>query len=87
MSERVNPAPASLAKPIALQGRVAIVTGGAQGIGWHIAAALAEAGATVVIADINEGPGEAAARRLQERGATAMAHRWPTLLDGGYTAW
>ena len=39
---------------LALSGRVAIVTGGASGIGAGIAAVLGEAGATVVVADIVE---------------------------------
>jgi NAD(P)-dependent dehydrogenase (short-subunit alcohol dehydrogenase family) len=37
----------------ALDGKVAIVTGGAQGIGAAIAAGLGAAGATVVVADLN----------------------------------
>ena len=37
-----------------LEGQVAIVTGGGQGIGREIAFRLAEEGSTVVIADINE---------------------------------
>ena len=35
-----------------LAGRVAVITGGAQGIGYGIAARLAEEGASVVLADI-----------------------------------
>lgn len=50
-----------------LTGKVAIVTGAAQGIGKGIAVALAEAGAAVVIADINAAAGEAAAAELAER--------------------
>ena len=38
---------------ISFDGRVAIVTGGAQGIGAAIAKGLGKHGATVVIADIN----------------------------------
>jgi len=44
-----------------LEGRVAIVTGGAQGIGRAIVNKLAEEGATVVIGDIDAAKAEAAA--------------------------
>jgi NAD(P)-dependent dehydrogenase (short-subunit alcohol dehydrogenase family) len=44
-----------------LDGRVAIVTGGAQGIGRHYAGALAAEGATVVIGDVADGTDAAAA--------------------------
>jgi NAD(P)-dependent dehydrogenase (short-subunit alcohol dehydrogenase family) len=44
-----------------LEGRVAIVTGGAQGIGKAIVDKLAEEGATVVVADIDGAKGELAA--------------------------
>ena len=37
-----------------LQGRVAVVTGGARGIGLAIAQRLAQAGAAVAIADLDE---------------------------------
>lgn len=42
-----------------LDGKVGIVTGGASGIGKAIAFAIVEAGAHVVIADVNEQTGEA----------------------------
>ena len=48
-----------------LDGRVAVVTGSAQGIGNAIAAALSEHGATVVIADLDEKNGAAAAGALK----------------------
>lgn len=50
---------------IDLTGRVAFVTGGAQGLGEGMAGALAAAGATVVIADVNEA-GEQTAKALGE---------------------
>lgn len=37
-----------------LNGQVALVTGGAQGIGWAIALALADHGAQVFVCDISE---------------------------------
>jgi 3alpha(or 20beta)-hydroxysteroid dehydrogenase len=47
-----------------LSGRKALVTGGAQGLGEGMARALAEAGATVVIADLQEEAGRAVAKGL-----------------------
>lgn len=49
---------------IDLNGRVAVVTGAAQGIGEAIADKLAEAGARVVVADMNPELGGATAERL-----------------------
>ncbi|ULH13827.1 SDR family oxidoreductase (plasmid) [Deinococcus sp. KNUC1210] len=47
-----------------LDGKTAVVTGAAQGIGFEIARGLAEAGANVVIADMNPAVGEAAAASI-----------------------
>jgi 3-oxoacyl-[acyl-carrier protein] reductase len=54
-------------------GKVAIVTGaGAGGIGEGIATGLADAGAKVVVADINEQSGRAAADKLVQAGRDAV---------------
>lgn len=50
----------SIADLISLRGRLAVVTGGAQGMGHAIARRLAEAGADLLVADVN-GAGAAAA--------------------------
>ena len=47
-----------------LDGKTALVTGAAQGIGFEIARGLAEAGAKVIIADLNPATGEAAASSI-----------------------
>lgn len=54
-----------------LKGRVAIVTGGASGIGVGICKALAEQGATVVVADLNEQGADVVAKRLAGEGTKA----------------
>lgn len=55
-----------------LNNQIAIITGGGQGIGQQIALRLAEEGAVVVIADINEkGSGETAERISQNGGQKA----------------
>ncbi|MEX2145076.1 MAG: SDR family oxidoreductase [Candidatus Spechtbacterales bacterium] len=58
----------SLQELVALKEKTAIVTGGAMGIGFGIAYRLAEAGANVVIADINEEAGNKAAQELTDNG-------------------
>ena len=52
-----------------LGGKIAIVTGGAQGFGLGIAKAIYREGATVVLADLNEELAKKAAEELGERAA------------------
>ena len=56
-----------------LKNKVAIVTGAGQGIGYAIAELFAAEGAKILIADLNEHSGQAAAERLREAGAEADA--------------
>jgi NAD(P)-dependent dehydrogenase (short-subunit alcohol dehydrogenase family) len=56
-----------------LAGRVAIVTGGASGIGRETALAMAAAGAAVAVADLDERAGAALAGQIVDGGGVAMA--------------
>lgn len=56
-----------------MQGRVALVTGAASGIGQASALAFAQAGASVVVADINLAGAEESAQRIVQAGGTAIA--------------
>jgi NAD(P)-dependent dehydrogenase (short-subunit alcohol dehydrogenase family) len=56
-----------------LDGRVALVTGGGQGIGRAYAHALGEAGAAVAIVDINQECAEAVVGELKKKGVDAMS--------------
>ncbi len=57
----------SLADLISLKGRVAVVTGGAQGLGKAMVRRLAEAGASVLIGDLKIEQAEVAAKEIASR--------------------
>ncbi len=56
-----------------LDGEVAIVTGGAQGLGEQMALGLAEAGASVVVADLNLEKAQNVAQNIRSLGVGAEA--------------
>lgn len=56
-----------------LNGKSAIVTGGAKGIGLGIAYRLAEAGAKVLVADVDEATARKSAEELKNKGWTVEA--------------
>jgi NAD(P)-dependent dehydrogenase (short-subunit alcohol dehydrogenase family) len=55
-----------------LQGRVALITGAASGIGRATADRLADEGATVVVTDVQDAAGEAAAAELRDAGGESL---------------
>jgi NAD(P)-dependent dehydrogenase (short-subunit alcohol dehydrogenase family) len=58
-----------------LQGKTAVVTGGASGMGRAFAERFANAGMNVVLADIEQGPLDAAVEELRAGGASAIGVR------------
>lgn len=65
----------SIAELYDLSGQVALVTGGALGIGQAIAFRLAEAGADLVIADVDLAAAQHTASQIASRGGRAQAVR------------
>jgi NAD(P)-dependent dehydrogenase (short-subunit alcohol dehydrogenase family) len=56
-----------------IDGRIALVTGGGQGIGRAFAHALGEAGATVAIADLDGGKAATVKAELEAKGISSLA--------------
>jgi len=58
-----------------LSGRVAVVTGAGSGLGAAISIGYAQAGVTVVLADLNEEGAKATAKTIKEQGGAAHVRR------------
>ena len=56
---------------LSLEGKVAVVTGAASGIGYAAAELLAQFGAQVVLLDVNEAKGEASSKKIVDQGGKA----------------
>lgn len=56
---------------MSLHGRLSVVTGGARGLGYAMAAALAEAGSSVVVCDVDADAGTTAASTIRSQHGTA----------------
>ncbi len=63
-----------ISAPGRLSGKIAVVTGGAQGFGFGIAEEMYREGATIMIADMNKETGIAAAEKLGKRAAFAYVN-------------
>lgn len=71
----------SIAELVSLSGRSAVVTGGAQGLGKAIARRLAEAGANVLIGDIDADLARTAAEGLDGLGSGKVAGTYMDVSD------
>jgi NAD(P)-dependent dehydrogenase (short-subunit alcohol dehydrogenase family) len=68
-------------------GRVCLVTGAAKGIGRAVAARLADDGASVALADVDEDAVVRAAEELRSAGADVTAHRVDVAQSREVAAW
>jgi NAD(P)-dependent dehydrogenase (short-subunit alcohol dehydrogenase family) len=64
----------SLSELISLDGRTAVITGDAAGIGYAICKRLAEAGANLIIGDLNEEKAHETASTFTEYGGIDPTH-------------
>ena len=71
----MDPSAPDLFRPFRLDGRVALITGAASGIGREAAVLFARAGASVVVCDFSEAAVEACAAELRDFGAAAVFAR------------
>lgn len=69
-----------------LSGKVAVITGAGNGLGFQFAEAMAEAGADVVCADIDMRSNELTAARVQDLGRKALSVRCDVTREGDVAA-
>ena len=69
-----------------LKGKVAVITGGASGMGRATALLFAKAGANVVLADLNEKGGEEVAKLASESGNKALFQRTDVSVEADVAA-
>jgi 3-oxoacyl-[acyl-carrier protein] reductase len=67
-----------------VNGRVALITGAARGLGIAIARGLAQAGARVALTDVDAGGAQAAAQRLHDEGHETLALALDVRDEGGF---
>ncbi len=69
-----------------LEGKAALVTGGASGIGAETARVFAEHGASVTVTDVDDARGEAVAAEIADGGGTAAYRRLDTSREAEWEA-
>jgi NAD(P)-dependent dehydrogenase (short-subunit alcohol dehydrogenase family) len=57
-----------------LKDKVAVITGGASGLGFAMAQRFAQEGVKIVLADIEDGPLQTAVSRLEQAGVKYPRH-------------
>lgn len=67
-----------------VEGKVAVITGGASGLGEASAKLLAKEGATVVVTDLNESAGDAVAQAIRSDGGEALYLRHDVTDEAGW---
>jgi len=69
-----------------LEGKTAVITGGASGIGFATARRFAASGANIVIGDIEDEPRERAVSQLRDTGASVIGVRTNVVLESDVEA-